>query len=124
MSPGSPAKSAHHSPLKASLQMQMQMQSPDKSGARGATGSHSGAGAGEAGATFIPFAQRQAKSQVAAREILKRGQKVSYCFYWVLLGCRMCALNLCAISLNQVHHVDLHAKTDTLLKEQIEEYDR
>lgn len=28
------------------------------------------------------------------------------------------------ISLNQVHHVDLHAKTDTLLKEQIEEYDR
>jgi hypothetical protein len=27
-------------------------------------------------APFIPFAQRQAKSQVAAREILKMGEKV------------------------------------------------
>lgn len=88
MSPGSPAKSAHHSPLKSSLQMQMQMQSPDKSGARGgATGSGSLSGAGEAGATFIPFAQRQAKSQVAAREILKRGQKVSLDFSRVKYVC-------------------------------------
>jgi len=89
MSPGSPAKSAHHSPLKSSLQMQMQ--SPDKSGARGAAGSHSGAGV-EAGATFIPFAQRQAKSQVAAREILKRGQKVScfscICVVSVMVACK------------------------------------
>jgi hypothetical protein len=28
------------------------------------------------GSTFIPFAQRQAKSQVAAHEILKKGKQV------------------------------------------------
>lgn len=47
---------------------------------------------------FIPFATRQSKSQVAANEILKAGKKV--------------------------HHVDFRAKTDTLLKESIAEYDK
>ena len=78
MSPGSPAKSAH-SPLKSSQHLHLHLQSPDKSGPRGSTGSGA-----EAGATFIPFAQRQAKSQVAAREILKKGQKVSAV---VVAGC-------------------------------------
>ena len=36
-------------------------------------------------ATFIPFSQRQAKSQVAAREILKLGQKVGFIFSAVLV---------------------------------------
>lgn len=91
MSPGSPAKSAH-SPLKSSQHLNLHLQSPDKSGPRGSTGSGA-----EAGATFIPFAQRQAKSQVAAREILKKGQKVSA----VVLVVGASACFLCKLS---AHH--------------------
>ncbi len=39
-------------------------------------------------APFIPFAQRQAKSQVAAREILKMGEKVQ-------CSCEQCSCQYC-----------------------------
>ena len=47
-------------------------------------------------APYIPFAERQARSKVAAHEMLKKGK--------------------------EVHHVEIRAKTDTLLKETIAEY--
>jgi len=90
---GSPAKSFRGSPQKSSHMLL----SPDNK-FHTHTSSTAASGLEEEEKVFIPFAQRQARSQVAAREILKKGQKV--------------------------HHVDMHAKTDTLLRESIQEYDK
>ena len=83
---------------------------------------------------------------MAAREILKKGEKVCilhtilclidviivlqqqnrrdssfpHSFFVAQLYADFC----CCFSFFQVHHVDMHAKTDTLLRESIQEYDK